>query len=319
MNDISEFINRTAKSWEVSYEKANLILNYQTHKKCLRINTLKANKNILHNIKKMGISIKPIIWASNCYEITNGYDTIKKSNLTNDGSIILQNSSSFIPVIALNPQAKDTILDLCAAPGGKTSHIASLTSNKSNILANDSSKARYFKMKKLLNTLGVKANCTLYDGRNINKYLNNKVIDKVLLDAPCSGEANINTIDPLKFKNWNLSKIKRLSRLQTKLLLTSYDLVKPGGTIVYSTCTIAPEENEIVINNLLKKRGAIIEPINLPIKQKSNSVLRWNEKNLDPSIKNTLRVMPTTSNEAFFIALIKKPNTKFNDEFEYNL
>jgi 16S rRNA (cytosine1407-C5)-methyltransferase len=306
-----EFIERTSFVWNVSTAEAETMLRHP-YKTIIRVNPLNVRKSTLASLKKQYISLKKLDWVDNAYSITN--EKIRPSTLPEfaDGEIIVQNAASFVPVLALNPQQNDRILDVCAAPGGKSSHIAALTGNKAELILNDTSRTRFFKMKKLMQTLNVEAEYSLRDGRYLSKEYEPNSFDKILLDAPCSGEATMN-ID--KLDDWSLATIKRLNTLQTKLLQDAFTLLKPGGTLVYSTCTIAPEENEYVIDALLRHSptATVLQQQKLPVASK-NGLTSWKGRNLDPQLALCIRLLPSDDCRPFFIAAITKTTTTLDDD-----
>lgn len=316
---LQALLERTAEAWHTDITIARGLLS-QKHNKALRINTIKAKKTTLRDIKAIGVEFKPVAWCDDAYFVQEGHANLSKSSLFNDGQFFLQDSASFVPVLALDPKPGESILDICAAPGGKTTHIAAISKNKAHIIANDTSRARFFKMRDMFTRYGVKAETTLYDGRFLQKQLKGQLFDKILLDAPCSGEAAMNPNNPKSYQQWSIAKIKRLSRLQEQLIMTAYDVLKPGGTLVYSTCTIAPEENELVIAYLLKRRQATIEPIQIDITDKRPGLTQWHGKQLPPELAKTVRLLPNTQHEAFFTAKITKPLTDATlDQDSYHL
>jgi len=300
------FIECSAAAWHVSPEQA-LELIRLSKQKSLRINPLKAKKTTLKDLRSYGIGVEQLRWCDDSYTVTKGYDNISSSQPFVDGACILQDAASFVPVLALSPKPGEDILDICAAPGGKTTHIAAITKNKASITANDTSRARFFRMRDMFERMNVKAETTLYDGRNLLRHFGDKRFDKILLDAPCSGEASIHPDIAKTYEQWSVAKIKRLSRLQEQLIVTAYDLLKPGGTLVYSTCTIAPEENEVVVNHLLKRRRALIEPVDIKIHDAKSGLTEWHGRQLNPELAKTYRLLPSVGHEAFYTAKITKP------------
>lgn len=315
-NKLQPLLAKAAEAWQVTTDNVVQLLTLQ-HTKAVRINALKAKKTTLRDIKALGVELEPIAWCKNAYRVISGYDKLSSSKLFNSGEFILQDPSSFVPVLALSPQPGEAILDICAAPGGKTSHIAAITKNKARLTANDTSRIRFFKMREIFERYGVQAETTLYDGRFMRKQFAGQQFDKILLDAPCSGEAAINPNRPKTYEQWSPSKVKRLSRLQEQLIMVAYDLLKPGGTLVYSTCTIAPEENECVVDYLLKRRKAVIEPFNIDIDNARNGLVEWHGKKLNSEISKTYRLLPSDLHEAFYTAKITKPLTDIEDEDTY--
>lgn len=297
-----EYINRTALAWGVSPNKAKNLLatNYQ---QSVRLNPFKVKKATIGTLKKQTTNLSPISWAANCYTAVPKATKLSQLSEFNKGEFILQNASSFIPVLELNPIAGDYILDMAAAPGGKSSHIAAISNNKANLVLNDTSRTRFFKMKKLMALQGVSAEYSLRDGRFLTKVYGTDVFDKILLDAPCSGEANLKEDDG----NWNLSTIKRLAKLQGMLLSQAVDLLKPGGTLVYSTCTIAPEENEGVIDTVLRHKPQVkVLPTSKYPVSTVNPVTSFSGKQYDTQVNNCLRLLPSATCKPFFIAKLTK-------------
>lgn len=313
---LQQLVDRAAEAWHVSAEEALALLSLP-RQKSVRINTLVAKKSTLGDIKKLGVSLKPISWCQNTYTVTKGYELLSTSELFTSGQFLLQDAASFVPVLALNPRPGETILDICAAPGGKTTHIAALSKNKAHIIANDTSRARFFKMREMFKRMNVTAETTLYDGRQLKKQFAGQQFDKILLDAPCSGEAAMNPNNPKSYEQWSIAKSKRLSRLQEQLLLAAYDVLVPGGTLVYSTCTIAPEENELVVQHLLKRRRAEVVPLHIPIPGAKPGLTTWRDKQLDPEIAKTYRLVPSPEHEAFYTACIRKPLTDTTEDEYY--
>ncbi len=311
-NRLQQLIERAAMAWQVSFDEAEQLLGLH-RQKTVRINPLRSKKSSKKDIADIGVALKPVDWCTDAYTVIKGYDKLSKSQLFTDGVFILQDAASFLPVLALNPKPGEAILDVCAAPGGKTTHIAALSKNKALITANDTSRARFFKMRDMFERMNITAQTTLFDGRVLRKQFADKQFDKILLDAPCSGEAAMSPDNPKSYEQWSIAKIKRLSRLQEQLLITAYDLLTPGGQLVYSTCTIAPEENEQVIQYLLKRRKAIIKPVAIAIDTKVPGLTEWNGKQLNPELANTIRLKPSQQHEAFYTALLQKPLDDSNE------
>ena len=204
-----------------------------------------------------------------------------------------------------NPQ----VLDLCAAPGGKASHIAELTENQAELWVNDNSRVRLFKLRSNFSRLGVRYNeQTMYGIDRLPHVLPLASFDKILLDAPCSGEGLLNITRDKDSEYWSLAQIKRLQQLQKKGITAAWKLLKPGGTLVYSTCTMAPEENEAVVDYLLSRNDdAQLRALNL--QQPPNqypAVQSWNGKPYKSDLSNCLRLAPSALVEAFFVAKITK-------------
>ena len=224
------------------------------------------------------------------------------------GYYYIQEISSMLPVIALNPNPNEIILDLCSAPGSKTTQIATKMENTGVIIANDLKLGRIRILASNLERCGVMNTIiTKSEGVKLCKNLKeNFQIDKILVDAPCSGEVIIEKFKDMN-KMWNIKKILNLSKIQKSLLESAFELLKPLGVLVYSTCTYAPEENEEVVDFILKKFDNIkIEKISLPAKS-HEGIKKWQEKEYLESVKYSCRIYPQDNNTGgFFIAKFKK-------------
>ena len=226
------------------------------------------------------------------------------------GYYYVQELASMLPIIALKPKVDDTILDLCAAPGSKTTQIASELKNTGLIIANEIHLGRIKILASNLERCGVTNTIiTRKEGRALCKRLNQKgfKFDKILLDAPCSGEGTLRST-PITYQMWNPKTIKRLSRLQKQLFESAFEILKIGGEIIYSTCTHAPEENEEVINHILEsfKDRINIEKIELPIKCRPG-ITNWKDKEYTNKVKQACRIYPQDNNtEGFFITKFRR-------------
>ena len=227
------------------------------------------------------------------------------------GYYYIQEISSMLPVVILNPKENESILDLCSAPGSKTTQIASKMQNTGTIIANDFKLGRIKILASNLERCGVMNTIiTKSDGAKLCNSLKkeNFHIDKILIDAPCSGEGTVRGT-PKTLQMWNVKKIFSLSRLQKNLLEKAVELLKPKGEIVYSTCTHAPEENEEVIDFILKKFDNIkIQKLSLPKEIKfREGIKKWQEKEYIEDVKYSCRIYPHDNNtEGFFIAKLRK-------------
>lgn len=281
-----------------------------------RINTLKQTANtVLEELKKQDFATQPIPWSADAFVLQNkSIRELTETELYKENFIYIQNLSSMIPALVLDPQQKDKILDIAAAPGSKTTQMAALMQNQGEIVANDLSRKRIYKLKENLTNYGATNTLiTNIPGQFIwKKYP--EYFDKVLVDAPCSMEGRISSNDPKSYKDWSPKKVKELSQRQKYLLRSAILTTKPGGTIVYSTCTLAPEENEAVVDWVMKKekRNIAIEPITIPHLNLSPGVTSWQKKHFAPDIANSARVYPSPEMEGFYIAKIKKLRSSFS-------
>ena len=302
-----QFIERASMALEIDLGTLTRLFSTDLSQS-VRINPLAGSPSeTLTAMKKLGWKGKSIDWCENGYTIEQGFEALRDSDLITHGYIYIQNRSSWIPIIALQPQPGESILDMCAAPGGKTSHIAALIQNTGRLVANDNSRPRLLKLQANMERLGSKAEFILHDATKLSKQIGDQQFDKILLDAPCSGEGLINLNRPQTLDSWSVAHIRRLASLQKQLILQAYLLLKPGGRLVYSTCTLAPEEDEMIIDWLLRKQSSActVRP-DLRPEGTVAPVLEWNGKSLDASLKNALRIIPEDGSEAFFTCIIEK-------------
>jgi 16S rRNA (cytosine1407-C5)-methyltransferase len=207
--------------------------------------------------------------------------------------------------LALDPRPGERVLDMCAAPGSKTTHIGALMENTGELVANDLSRARSHRLRAVLDQLGVSAEVRTGPGEKIG-HRNPATFDRVLVDAPCSGEGRMRKEDPRSFSNWRGTLPKRLSSRQKSLLHSAIDAVKPGGVIVYSTCTFAPEENELVLTRALERYGDRVEldevPVTLP--DSLETVREFNGRTI-AALPRAIRLAPPNM-DGFFIARLRR-------------
>ena len=224
------------------------------------------------------------------------------------GYYYIQEIVSMLPFLVLNPKENEKILDLCASPGSKTTQIAARMNNTGLIIANEVKFGRIKILSANTERCGVmNMLITKRDGIALCKRFKeeNFLFDKILLDAPCSGEGTIRSV-PKGLEMWNIKTIENLSKLQKSLIASAIEILKPNGELVYSTCTHAPEENEEVIDFALKNFNVKIEKINLPIKIRQG-ILKWKERGYLEEVKFSCRIYPQDNDtEGFFIAKIRK-------------
>jgi 16S rRNA C967 or C1407 C5-methylase (RsmB/RsmF family) len=237
-------------------------------------------------------------------------ETTEKSLLTHHpmheaGHYYIMNWPSILTALQFDLTPNDRVLDLTAAPGGKTFLLALMMQNQGQITAIDQAKARFFKMKanfarlQVTNTL-----CLRQDGRRLAKREHNQY-DHVLLDAPCSCESRFNLDQPQTLKYWHLNKIKACQSSQKQLILNAYRACKPGGRLVYSTCSFSPEENEAIIAYLIKKHP---EARSIPTQfgQAHPGIASWGKASF-PNGHYTLRIPPSLDQPGGCISCVSKP------------
>lgn len=276
-----------------------IIEGYQTKRKTtLRINTIKSNiEEIKKELEKEKIEYEIVKWSKEALIIKNAYEkTIQEMEIYKNGKIYLQSLSSMLPPIILEPKEETDILDMAAAPGGKTTQIAALTNNKAHITACEKNKIRAERLKYNVDKQG--ATCVFImpkDSRFIDDFFS---FDQILLDAPCSGSGTLDYNDANVEKYFTEQLIERSSKTQKTLLSKAIKLLKPGHEMVYSTCSILDCENEDVVSSVIKNGNIEIVPINFEGMEKLPI--------LPTKISGTLCVKPTELYEGFFVAKIKR-------------
>ncbi|MEK6861170.1 MAG: RsmB/NOP family class I SAM-dependent RNA methyltransferase [Nanoarchaeota archaeon] len=284
-------------------EKYSKLTNFEEYRKAvstlseksIRVNTIKISVNELKNrLENKNIELEEVPWCKEGFYVKS--KGIRLGNLEEHklGYIFIQKSVSMIPALALDQNESDIVLDMCSAPGAKTTQIASLMNNKGIIIANESDRKRINILSKNLYRCGILN--TIITNHSGDKIKTNFLFDKILLDAPCSGtgliKGNIKRTHHT-LKVWNENMVRRLAKLQKKLILNAFSLLKENGVLVYSTCSLEPDEDEDVINFLLERQlNAKLEKINLNIKSEYKGYIKiW------PQYYNT---------EGFFVAKIRK-------------
>lgn len=310
------WIERTVKVLQMPQSDVAKLLATE-RRQSLRINPLTGSdaETTLQALEDLGWHGTQYPWMPEGYTIESDLEAVRDSALVATGEVFIQNAASWLPILALDPQPGETILDVCAAPGGKTSHLAAKTHNQAHIWANDNSRARLAKLQANMTRLHAKVDTyTLYDATMLSKKLANQRFDKILLDAPCSGEGLMSIHRDKDFASWSVAHIKRLQQLQKRLLGQAWQLLAPGGTLVYSTCTMAPEENEAVVDYLLRTHhDATILPVNLRLENRVPTVKSWNGKAYDQAIDGAMRLAPSPEIEAFFVCKLRKHGASAGD------
>ena len=273
-----------------------------------RVNTLKMDEyEILEMLKERGVSFKKIPWARYGYLVESNSIDLGKTLEHMLGLIYIQAPISMVPVEVLDPKPGEKVLDLCAAPGSKSTQIAQLLNGLGVLVANDISFERVKALASNLQRFGVlNVIITLMDGRKFPRF-GHECFDKVLVDAPCSSLGIVS-------KNWGIARswspeiVERLSKVQHQLIVAGFDCLKPDGELVYATCTLTVEENEMVVQHLLEKRGnAVLKEIDLPSLKHRRGIVEWNGTKFDEELRKTIRVMPYDNwAEGFYVARILK-------------
>ncbi len=222
---------------------------------------------------------------------------LSTTEAASEGRIYIQNPSSVLAVRVLAPLPDEEILDLAAAPGGKTIAIAAAMGNT----------GRFHRMRANVARCGV-TSVDFYqrDGRGVGRAVPQR-FDRVLLDAPCSSEARMRWYDVNTYTHWSRQKVKETQRKQKSLLRSAYAALKPGGVMVYCTCSFSVEENERVVHHLLTRSDAVVESITHPLPSSVPGVTQWQGKALAAELENSVRILPTSTWDGFYLARLRKP------------
>eukprot|EP01128_Nolandella_sp_AFSM9_P006412 TRINITY_DN3294_c0_g1_i1.p1 TRINITY_DN3294_c0_g1~~TRINITY_DN3294_c0_g1_i1.p1 ORF type:complete len:646 (+),score=171.88 TRINITY_DN3294_c0_g1_i1:248-1939(+) len=301
---ISQFLLLFGPGECVEYLEANETQRPVT----IRVNTLKSRrKDVASALVARGVNLDPIEWSKSGLQVFDSTIPIGATPEYLGGHYMIQSASSWTPVVALAPRPHERVLDMAAAPGGKTTHIAALMRNTGELIANDASRERLKALTANVHRMGVK-NCivTNYDGREIYKHMGG--FDRVLLDAPCTG-LGVVAKDPSVKVSRDKEDIDKLSFLQKQLILTAIDAVDAqsptGGIIVYSTCSVSVEENEAVVNYALSKRH--VKLIDTGLTFGKPGMVKHMGKKFNDTLRLTRRYYPHVFNmDGFYVAKLKK-------------
>jgi len=276
-----------------------IIEGYSKNRKTtLRVNTIKTNINIVKNIlEENAIKYVEVLWNKDALILENANEQdIQNLSIYNEGKIYLQSLSSMIPPLVVNPKEKESILDMAAAPGGKTTQMFALSNGQAMITACEKNKIRAEKLKYNLEKQGAtRVTVMVQDARNLDDFFS---FDKILLDAPCSGSGTLNSNDKNLSKYFTEELINRSIKTQKDLFKKAINVTKKNGEIIYSTCSILKEENEMALKEVLKRGNIEIVPID---KNEFGDIPL-----LPVDIEGTICVCPTELYEGFFVAKLKK-------------
>ena len=291
---IPEFLlNKLKETYPEDYEK--ITEGYNSNRiNSLRINTIKSNKEeIISILKENNISYEPVTWYQDALIINDDLNKIKELNIYKEGKVYFQSLSSMIPPLVVNPKSNELILDMTAAPGGKTTQMAALSNNTAMITATEKNKIRNDRLKYNIEKQGAKKVSVLnVDARKLDEYF---MFDKILLDAPCSGSGTLLNSTPNDFTE---DLVSRSINFQKELIKEAIKHLNKNGELIYSTCSILKEENEEVLKTILEDKSLSIMPI---IELDTNDIPL-----LPSTIEGVITVCPTEYFEGFFVAKIKK-------------
>ena len=274
-----------------------------------RVNTLKAAPEAVRaELAEAGFLLGGVSWWSAAFLLQRGtLRELQETRVYREGAIYVQGLSSMLPPLVLAPEPEETVLDLTAAPGSKTTQMACLMQGRGRLLANDSDRVRFYKLRANVQHQGaVNVEPHLGYGETLGRR-QPEAFDRVLVDAPCSVEGRFQAREPKSYRFWSLRKVHEMAHKQRRLLVAGLAALRPGGTLVYSTCTFAPEENEAVVDWAMGQApGAAVEPFTLALPNQMAGLTAWAGRPFHASLQHARRILPTDQMEGFFIAKLRK-------------
>lgn len=292
-------------------------------------------KRVRENKKLKAAHLNSVPWSDSVFIFSD--PEVKVHHLSDlpchkEGLIHFQSLSSTLPPFCLGPEKGDHILDMCAAPGGKTLQILAMVGEEGQVFGNDVDSTRIPRLHRNIASLvppGAmrdRIQVRVADGRRLMIWDNvdevpiqqrdktfSRPFDAILLDAPCSGEGIINLSEPTSYRHWSPASVTKCARIQRQLLDNAFHLVKPGGYILYSTCTLSPQENEAIVQGFLDQQSPRVRITDLAISFNglnlnnfSPGLSEWDGKRLDKDMAKALRVFPTDQYEGFFVCKLQR-------------
>ncbi|QEG22369.1 RsmB/NOP family class I SAM-dependent RNA methyltransferase [Mariniblastus fucicola] len=275
-----------------------------------RINTIRGSvSETISAVENLGVTPSPVAWCEEAFLIPpEQRSRLTHSELADDGSIYVQGLSSIFASTVLRPEPEQWNLDLASAPGGKASHMAALMDNRGKLSVVEPIKPRMYRLADNLKRLGVTISRTyLMDGRKVGRKVPDR-FDCVMLDAPCSSDSRIRADNPDSWKFWSERKVREQARKQKGLIVSAFQSLKPGGTLLYCTCSFSPEENEAVVSHLMDATDgdATPLPIEMPFDNWQPGINSFRELEFDDAVSYSRRVLPNEHFDAFFLARFTK-------------
>lgn len=273
----------------------------------IRFNTLYGDEEELADFfKEQGFDFEPFPGLPGVYRILFQPYPIGKSLSHFLGHIYVQDVSSMLPPMVLQPEPGNLVMDMSAAPGSKTTQMAIMMQNRGFILANDIVPKRLRALINNLQRMGIVNTAVV---KNYGESLGNtyfETFDKILLDPACSGLGTLHK-NPEVLSWWTENHCVRLASGQKQMLKSALKALKPGGEMVYSTCTLTPQENEEVLDFALREFPIEILPIELPGLVTRPGLTCFQDKSYHPQVENSIRIYPfENQTEGFFVAKIRK-------------
>lgn len=259
---------------------------------------------VVSTLESAGISAASLEWDETILELDT--DNPGRTLPAYLGWIHGQEAASCLPAPLLDPSPGDRIWDTCAAPGSKSGHLIDLIDDAGLVVSTDDNLGRLSALRFNLERLGASASVVEHaDARRFDPTpLGFDEFDKALVDAPCTGEGTVRK-NPSVLDEWSLEHIDSISSVQRGILRRAIEVTRPGGRVVYATCTFAPEENEAVVDTVLEDGTCDIEPIDLPVPSQPG-LREWQDESFDDRLHHARRIYPHLSGTGgFFIAALR--------------
>jgi 16S rRNA (cytosine1407-C5)-methyltransferase len=305
-----EFIARLEQLWRPEDLPGVFESFLRPRQVAFRLNRLRgACDEVWESLEQAGLTVRRLAQLDDVGVV----QAVERNQLLSSGAylarqIYVQNPSSVLAVELLAPQPGEEVLDLAAAPGGKTLLIAQRLQGRGRLAAVEAIRPRFFKLQANLDHYGA-TNVKLYlaDGRTIGGKTPGR-FDAVLLDAPCSAEARMHVHEPASWGHWSVRKVREQARKQLGLLRSALAALKVGGRLVYCTCSFAPEENERVVARLLEQfRDTVeVEPLGLPAVAAQPGLTAWNGEDFPGQLAHCRRIVPNDVWAGFFFCRLRK-------------
>ena len=283
----------------------------------IRVNTAKISREELAHILLEKYEIKTVIvnHFENILKIIEGNERIGKTIEHVMGFYYIQSLSSMMPSLVLNPTEEDVVMDLCGAPGSKSTQLAELMNNRGTLVVNEIDNERIKSLVFNLERMSVINSSVIHSKGEVLSKIYDDHFTKVLVDAPCSGLGIIQKKGEVS-NWWSLDHVDRLQHLQLRLLIAAIKMAKVGAEIVYSTCTLSIEENELVIDKILEKYPVELQEISLPIPSRQ-AFTEYEGRQLNPELKKAIRILPwEIDSDGFFLVKMRKIDVTDSPEKE---
>ncbi len=274
-----------------------------------RVNTLLAVVDeVVAELAEAGLHLSPVGWLAEAFTAPPAERrALTETAAFYAGRIYIQNLASMTAPLALDPQPGETVLDLAAAPGGKTLHLAALMRGEGRLAAVEAVKGRFFRLRANLEQHGASfVETHLMDGRAAGRRWPG-VFDRVLLDAPCSSEARFTRLAPESWAHWSTRKVKETAHKQKGLLAAAFAALRPGGVLLYCTCSFSPEENEGAVDWLLRREErAVVLPLEPPPVRVQPGLTAWGKRGYHADLARSVRILPDALMDGFFLCKLGK-------------